>query len=128
MRTLAGLEFGVLAGLLTEFWLLFFAWIAGWGGPGWGAVALHIAVCGVAGIVLGNLGFRLSGMTALLMGFLYAFALYWFTHRYVWNWFLGIGPVQAPWWGYWIAGFVAGLTFALIPGRARSFEREFLLK
>jgi hypothetical protein len=66
-------------------------------------------------------------MTALLMGLLYAFALYWFTQRYLWNWFPGIQPVQAPWWAYWIAGFLAGLTFALIPGRVRSFEREFLL-
>lgn len=128
MRALAGLEFGVLAGLLTEFWLLFFAWIAGWGWPGWGPVALHITICGVAGVFFANFGFRLSGITALMMGFVYTFALYWFTQRYLWNWFSGIQPAQAPSWAYWTAGLGAALTFALIPGRVRSFEREFLLK
>lgn len=128
VRALAGLELGVLASLLTEFWLLLFAWMTGWGWPGWGPVALHIATYGVAGAVLA-MGTSTVGRTAsLIVGFLYAVGLYWFMQHYLWNWFRVIGPVQAPGWAYWVAALLAGIGFALIPGRARSFERDFLLK
>lgn len=127
IRAMAGLECGVLAALGSEFFLLLFALLGGWGWPTWTAVALHIFTYGLAGIAATVFPRSWGWLRLAAFGLLIALIGQWALTRWVWPGLERIGPQQAGEWAHWCAAGGLGLILGLVPFRADAYERDFLL-